>query len=149
MPTPANAVYRHGAISLRICSTIVGVHFLVVENAVLDRVETADSLQGIECAAGRDETVDALQFGQNLFVLEAGQQHGDRLAEHRRRLFLAFRIDQDHLRDEVELTQRRGGVFRLQNVVFKKERHIIQEFQRDLAVDAQNRAVDEDSSLRL
>ncbi|EGE59975.1 hypothetical protein RHECNPAF_1760063 [Rhizobium etli CNPAF512] len=118
---------------------------VIVENIVFDRVETADRLQRVEGAAGRHERVDALQFGEDLFILEAGEEHGDRLAEHRRRVVLALGIDEDHLRDEVELAQGRRRTFRLKDVIFEKERHIIQEFQRDLAVDAQDGAVDEDS----
>ncbi|MNY48578.1 hypothetical protein D3C86_1839230 [compost metagenome] len=60
----------------------------------------------------------------------------------------AFRVDQDHLGDEVELLQRRGRIFRLKHVVFQKEGHVIQEFDGDLAVDAKHRAIYKNSFAR-
>jgi hypothetical protein len=92
-----------------------------VENLLLDRIECANRLERFESPPLCDHAIDVLELGKNLFILEAGQQHNHRFAEHAHRLFGAFRIDQHHLHDEVELAQRRRGLLGLQHVVFKQK----------------------------
>ena len=60
-----------------------------------------------------------------------------------------LRVHQRGLQHEVELTQRRRRLFRLQDVPFEQEGRIVQELEGDLPVGAQDGAVDEDAVARL
>ena len=58
------------------------------------------------------------------------------------------RIDRHRLHDEIELPERGRRRLWLQDVIFEEEGHIVQELDRDLAIGAEHRAVDEDSLAR-
>lgn len=55
-----------------------------------------------------------------------------------------FRIDEDHLRDEVQLAQRRRRVFGLKDMVLQQEGDVVEKFNGYLAINPQDGAVDED-----
>ena len=76
-------------------------------------------------------------------ALEAPAAPSRSAARQRRGGGAARRVHQHDLHHEIDLPQRRRRVVRLHDVVFQQERHVVQQLDRRLAVDADDGAVDD------
>jgi hypothetical protein len=116
------------------------VHF-----ALLDRIQRAQRFHRFVVAPARDEFADGLQSVADIRGLEG--QHGfvDKRVGERTRVSRRGGIHQHDLDDEIDLPQRRGRVAGLNDVGLEQESDVVHQFERRLAVDADDGAVDVDA----
>src|SRR5690606_7676407 len=110
----------------------------VLENPLLDGEESANGLECVEHPVLLDEIRDVGQPLQHFLVLEGGAEQRHRRTEHFTRRSGVCRIDQHRLHDEVKLAQRSNRFLGQNDMVLQKKRDVIQELNRDLAINPKN-----------
>jgi hypothetical protein len=114
------------------------------EAPFLEGEQAAQSFQRLEISAPEERRVDALEPRDQIGRTIGAKRRFDQRTGERRGARGGRGVHQHDLDGEIDLADQRRRCLGLHHMVLEQKSHFVQEFDRGLPVDADDRAVDEE-----
>src|ERR1700722_6500619 len=111
---------------------------------ILEGEQAAQSFQRLEIAAAEERRVDSLEARGQIGRAIGAKRRFDQRSSERAGARSGRRVHQHDLDSEIDLTDQRGRLLSLHHMVLEQESDLVQEFDRGLSINTDDRAVDEE-----